>query len=130
MTATKKFTAIALVFVMLFSMFASTAAAASAVSCRNVSSKVYTVKTKKAPWYTFKGQKITVENTGSTSITIFIYKSNGVMYKNLVNLKPGKSHTFSLKENATYSLQLTPHAMSGGRISAHVSSNKYVSSVK
>ncbi len=129
MTMAKRFTAISLVFVMLFSLFASTAAAAASVSFRNVSSKTYTVKTKNAPWYTFKGQKITVENTGSTSMAVHIYK-NGVVYKSLVNLKPGKSHTFSLAKNTTYTLALTPHHLSGGRISGYVSSNKYVSSVK
>ncbi len=129
MSMAKRVTAITLVLTMLFSMFASTASAASSVSFKNVSYKTYTVKTKNAPWYTFKGQKITVENTGSTSMAVHIYK-NGVTYKSLVNLKPGKSHTFSLGTNTTYTLALTPHHLSGGKISGYVSSNKYVSSVK
>lgn len=130
MTITKRLSAIAMVFVMLFSFSSTSASAANAVSFRDASSKVYTVKTKKAPWYTFAGQNITIENTGSTSMTIFIYNSNGSMHSNLINLKPGKKHKFSLKANKTYSVQITPHAWSGGRISGYVTSNKYVSSVK
>lgn len=129
MTIAKRFTAVALVFVMIFGYAATIASAASSVSFRNVTSKTYTVKTGNAPWYTFSGQKVTVENTGDTSVHVIFYK-NGVKNKEVVNLKPNKSHTFRLSANTTYTLALTKHYASTGKISCYISSNKYVKSIK
>ena len=130
MTLTKKLSAIAMVFVMLFSFTATSASAASPVSFSNTTSKVYTVKTKKAPWYTFSGQKVTVENTGSRSVTVIVYKPNGAVYKQVTCLKPGRESTFSLGANSTYTLAITPHYTSYGSISCYIESNSYVSSIK
>lgn len=131
MIITKRLSAIVMVFVMLFSFSSVSASAAKAVSFSNASSKTYTVKTKTAPWYSFwYGQKVTVENTGSTTMTVIVYKPNGAIYGQVTSLKPGKEHTFSLKANSTYTLAITPHGWSGGRVSGYVSSNKYISSVK
>ena len=130
MTLAKRLSAIAMVFVMLFSFSSVSASAANAVSFRNVTSKTYKVKTKNAPWYTFAGQKLTFENTGSRSVTVIVYNSNGSIYKQVTCLKPGKEHTFKLKANSTYTLAIAPHYSTYGKISGYVSSNKYVSSVK
>lgn len=129
MTVAKRLSAIALVFIMLFSFTATSASAASPVSFSNVTSKTYTIKTKKAPWYTFAGQKVTVENTGSRTVTVIVYK-NGAIYKQVTCLKPGKDTTISLKANTTYTLAITPHYSSYGKIACYISSNKYVSSIK
>ena len=130
MTITKRISIIAMVLTMLFSFNTVSASAASPVSFVNSASKVYTVKTKNAPWYTFAGQKITVENTGTKSMTVIVYNSNGSVYKQVTCLKPGKETTFGLKANKTYKLALTPHYSVSGGISAYITSNKYVSSVK
>lgn len=130
MTVAKHLSAIALMFIMIFSFNTANASAAKAVSFNNVTSKTYTIKTKNAPWYTFAGQKVTVENTGSRSVTVIVYKPNGAIYKQVTCLKPGKETTLSLAANATYTLAITPHYSSYGKIACYISSNKYVASVK
>lgn len=130
MTFTKRLSAIALVFLMLFSLPTNSASAASPVSFSNTTSKVYTIKTKNAPWYTFAGQKVTVENTGSRAVTVIVYNSNGSIYKQVTCLKPGKDTTLSLKADKTYTLAITPHYSTYGKIACYISSNEYVSSVK
>lgn len=132
MAITKRLSAFALVLMMLFgfSSMSMSASAANPVSFSNVTSKTYTVKTKKAPWYTFAGQKVTVENTGSRSVTVIVYKSNGAIHKQVTCLKPNAKTTISLGANSTYKLAITPHYSGYGKISGYISSNSYVSSVK
>ncbi len=130
MTITKRISVFLVALLALFCTTGISSMAASPVSFSNVTSKTYTVKTKNAPWYTFAGQKVTVENTGSRAVTVIVYKTNGAIYKQVTCLQPGKSSTISLGTNATYKLAITPHYTSYGKISAYISSNKYVSSIK
>ena len=129
MAIARKISSIFIVLALLFSVSTTTVQAAGTAYFSKASYKCYTVKTKKAPWYSFSGQKITVNNTGNTAMTVIVYK-NGNVYKQLTCLKGGKSHTFSLGANTTYTISMTPHWSTGGPISGNVSSNKYVSSVK
>lgn len=126
----KRILAVVLVCVMLASSFAMIASAAGNKSFSGTSA-VCTVKTKSKPWYVFwDSPKITVKNTGSRTVTVIVYKSNGAIAKQVTALGAGKSSTISLDPHTTYTVGITPHYANYGRISGTVSGNGYISSVK
>lgn len=76
-----------------------------------------TVKTGKSPWYAFWNRpKIIVRNEGakgSGGLNVFIYDDEGRLVKKEVNIKPGKSSTFTLSGNRTYWVETSGNPYTG-----------------
>jgi len=120
--------ALILVLVTVFSLLTIVASA----SCYYGTNARYTVKTGSRPWYSILPATIVVENDGNSTMSVYIQNSQGQLVSILTSLKSGKSHTFSLKPNQTYTVYWVGNTLSGGsyKASGYISSGRYISSIK
>lgn len=120
--------AIVLVVICLVSMLSTVALAATSKSGTNLTC---TVVTSKRPWYSFLNPTIKIKNTGTTPMNIFICDSNGRTVSNLIGLKAGKTHTFTLKCDQTYTVYWMGNAW-GGSMNAKgtISAGRYITDIR
>lgn len=122
MNKLKRVIAIALVVIIVASLLATAALAASQRRVSGTGGTVIVETERWKVWRLWNKPTITVKNTGSRSAHIQIYDSDGHMVKNLTNLAAGKSHTFrNLDYNEKYTVGYSTHSMWGGKINLTIS---------
>lgn len=117
--------ALLLALVLTFSLLCTVASAASTTYVDGAGT--VTVTTVKRPWYAlFSSPKVTVKNIGNSSATVYLYNSNGQKKDAITTLKRGKSTTFSMKWNSTYTIAYSGHYTVGPYSDLKLTPNKYV----
>lgn len=130
MRNTKRVIAIVLAVLIVASLLATAAFAASQKKVSGTGGTV-TVDTGKPSWWEFwKKPSITIKNTGSRTASIQIYDKYGRLVANLTSLKAGKSHTFNLGSNSIYSVAWSTHPMSGGKVSLTIAEKNDIDYIK
>lgn len=102
--------ALCLAVVMACSLLCTVAFAGTSRSGTNITARVETAA--KPHWWSLN-PTITVKNTGSGSMNVYVENSNGQIIKHLEALKAGKSQTFSLSPNSTYTVYWSGNALAG-----------------
>lgn len=130
MLKAKRIIAVLLVVLIVGSLLATAAFAASQKKVSGTGGMV-TVDTGKPSWWEFwKKPSITVKNTGSRTASIQIYDRYGRLVANLTSLKAGKSHTFNLGSNSLYTVGWSTHPMSGGKVSLTIAEKYDIDYIK
>ena len=105
-----RMTAVLLAVAMVCSLLCTVALAGTSKSGTNITARVET--TAKPHWWSLS-PTVTVKNTGSGSMNVYVENSSGQVIKHLEALKAGKSQTFSLSPNSTYTVYWSGNALAG-----------------